>query len=157
MMRSDEHSARSSAYLDLLEYISHLLSEPYEPHEVFERIIDGIISGLAIQACWVQFFDADHEELRLIACQGFTEDTTEKIDLMKLGNDPVSKVALEGKPWVCADIVTTPHSGFIVANMPGIRSMAVIPLKYLDFILMKRRKAHTIAFGLFFTGKKADR
>ena len=49
---------------------------------------------------------------------------------MKLGKDPISEVILKKEPWVCSDVTITLHQGFIISGMPGIRSLAAIPLQW---------------------------
>lgn len=109
--------------LYLLERISKLASSSLEPAEIFEQILDELtsISGLGVQACWIQFLDAENEELRLIACRGFTEKMVEIMNSMKLGKDPISRVVLNGEPLVSSDIS-------IDSIMPGARSLAIVPV-----------------------------
>jgi signal transduction histidine kinase len=135
MAKSTEQPVRSFLYLDLLGHISSLLSWHFEPQKAVEHVVDELISKLAIQACWVQFYDASQKELRLITCQGFPEEITAKMNLMKIGKDPVSEVILKEKPWICSDITTDLHHGFIISGMPGIRSLAVIPLLWNETVL----------------------
>lgn len=114
--------------LDLLERISKLVSSSLNPEEIFEQLVDELISSLAIQACWIQFFDTRNEELRLIACRGLTEKMMGRMNSLKIGNDPISKIVLSEAPLVSPDISVDPNYEFITSNMPGLRSLIVIPI-----------------------------
>jgi signal transduction protein with GAF and PtsI domain len=135
MVRSGEHPVLNTIYLDLLVRIGHLYSCRSEPQRAIEQIVDELISELSIQACWIQIFDTERQELRLLISRGLTEEITKKMDFMELGNDPISEVILKKEPWVCSDITTTLHQGFIISGMPGIRSLAAIPLQWNGFTL----------------------
>jgi signal transduction histidine kinase len=113
-----------------LERISKLASSSLEPAEIFEQILDELtsISGLGVQSCWIQFLDAENEELRLIACRGFTEKMVEIMNSMKLGKDPISRVVLNGEPLVSSDISIDSNYAFIDSIMPGARSLAIVPV-----------------------------
>lgn len=135
MARSSDNPARIITYLDILERISHLLSKSSEPEEIFEQIIEELISGLGIQASWIQFLDADREELRLVACEGFTEEMSERMDSIKLAKDISSRTALKEERWICSGVGTSSQYSFIGSAMPQMRSVAVFPLRHGGTVL----------------------
>jgi two-component system clock-associated histidine kinase SasA len=114
--------------LDLLERIGRLVSSSLKSEEIFEQLVDELISALAIQACWIQFLDKDNEELRLIACRGLTEKMMGIMNSLKLGNDLISKIVLSEAPQVSPDVSVDPNYEFITSNMPGIRSLVILPV-----------------------------
>jgi len=114
--------------LDLLERIGRLVSSSLKSEEIFEQLVDELISTLAIQACWIQFLDKDNEELKLIACRGLTEKMMGRMNSLKLGDEPISKIALSKVPQVSPDVSVDPDYEFITANIPRIRSLVIIPV-----------------------------
>lgn len=135
MPRSSENPARTIVYFDILERISQFLSRSSDPQEIFEQILEELISGLGIQASWIQFFDSDHEELRLLACRGFTEEITERMDSIKLAKDLINKMASKEELWFCSDAGANSHYGFLAPVMQRMRSTVVVPLRHGGTVL----------------------
>ena len=125
-----QNPARINVCLDILERISQFLSRSGEPQEIFEQVLEELISGLGVQASWIQFFDSDHEELRLLACRGLTEDMAEKLDSIKLAKDLINKMALKEDLWICSGTGTNSHYNFLVPMTPRMKSAVIIPLRH---------------------------
>jgi uncharacterized protein YbaR (Trm112 family) len=69
-----------------------------------------------------------------------------------VANGPSAAVVELLRSW----IALFSKNDYLSILLSFIAGWLLFPLKYLDFILMKRKKAHTIAFGLFYTGKKVS-
>ncbi len=135
MVRSPENPARVAVFFDILEHISQFLSRSGGPQEILEQILEELISGLGVQASWIQFFDADHEELRLLACRGFTEEMAERMDSIKLAKDLINKMALKEDLWICSGAGTNSNYDFLVPMMPKMKSAVVVPLRHGGAVL----------------------
>jgi len=104
-------------------------------NEILEQLLDKVISGLGIKTCWIQFLDKGKEEFRLVAFRGFSEQTIQKIESLKLGRDHLSQVALKEEPLLCPDITADNHYKLISSLLPETRSVVIVPLLYRGSVL----------------------
>jgi signal transduction histidine kinase len=135
MLSPPENNTRFISYLDLLQRISQLTSSAIPVEEILEQLLDQMISELGIKTCWIQFLDKGKEEFRLIAFRGFNEQTVKKMESLKLGRDLFSQVALKEEPFLCPDVSTDTSFKFVSSIIPGICSVAVVPLLYRGSVL----------------------
>jgi len=129
MAQLSDNPTRDSSNIYLLERISNLVSSPLEPEEIFERLLNELTSNLGAQTCWIQMLDADSNELRLVACQGCTDESMRSMNSIKLEQDIIGKVILQEEPVISSDVYADSKFESFTAIMPEIRSLVVVPLK----------------------------
>jgi signal transduction histidine kinase len=130
MVQLPDNLARDNSNIHLLERIGNLMAVSVDSEKFFEQLFNELASSFGAQTCWVQFLDTDNKELRLIAYQGFNKKLAERMNSMKLGQDTISKVALKEEPLINSDVSADSKFEYFTAIMPGVRSLAVVPLKF---------------------------
>jgi len=88
------------AFLPLLERVCNLTTSPLVGQSFFNQLLDELIAGLEIDACWVHLFNSEREELELIAHRGFTRQMIKEIGSLSLGQGLAGKVALLKEPLI---------------------------------------------------------
>jgi signal transduction histidine kinase len=122
-------SQRSDAYLSLLDRVSNLVSSSLETEEVFVQLLDTLVSGLKVDACWIQLLNSEKQRLTLVAHRGFTTEMAKEISSLKLGQGLIGKVALTGQLLMGPDVAADPNFVLVTPIQAGFRSFMAVPMR----------------------------
>ena len=92
------------SYLPLLERVHNLISIPLEGQAFFDQLLDELIGGLEIDACWIHLLSPENEELNLVSHRGLTKEMVEEIKSLRLGQALPGKVALIKEPLIATSM-----------------------------------------------------
>lgn len=87
-------------FLFLLERVYNLISSPLEGQAFFDQLLDELVAGLEIDACWVHLLNPEKEELDLIAHRGLNRELVKEIVSLRLGQALPGKVVLIKEPLI---------------------------------------------------------
>lgn len=129
MVPLSHESQRSDAYLSLLDRVSNLVSSSLETEEVFVQFLDTLVSGLKVDACWIQLLNSEKQRLTLVAHRGFTTEMAKEISSLKLGQGLIGKVALTGQLLMGPDVAADPNFVLVTPIQAGFRSFIAVPMR----------------------------
>ena len=134
-MSSAQELDRDSIYTPLLERLTSIASSSLEVQQVFEQVLNILISDLKADACCIQLLDKKNNCLTLAAHQGFTPEMVKELSPLELGQSFGGKVASSGEPLTITNISAEQNYNFATFTQAGLRSFAVAPLKSSGKIL----------------------
>jgi len=88
------------AFLSLLERVCNLTTSTLDGQSFFNQLLDELIAGLDIDACWIHLFNSEIEELEIIAHRGFNKQLIKEMGSLSLGQGLSGKVALLKEPLI---------------------------------------------------------
>ncbi len=115
-------------FLSLVERISKLVSSTLESQIFFNQLLDELIAGLKIDACWVHLFNPELEKLELVAHRGFTEQMVKEMSWLRLGQSFPGKVALSEEPLVNHNVHFGEGSPYNGSTKASLRCFVASPM-----------------------------
>jgi signal transduction histidine kinase len=117
---------------DAVSAIAVAISQPLELKEMLDIALRKVMELTGLEAGGVFLIDEPTQELRLVAQHGVSQEFTQGVNVMKVGDGVTGRVAKSGEPVVVGNISEDPRLAKLVGMVvkeAGLRFHASFPLK----------------------------
>jgi signal transduction histidine kinase len=117
---------------DAVSAIAVAISQPLELKEMLDIALRKVMELTGLEAGGVFLIDEPAQELRLVAQHGVSQEFTQGVNVMKVGDGVTGRVAKSGEPVVVGNISEDPRLAKLVGMVvkeAGLRFHASFPLK----------------------------
>jgi PAS domain S-box-containing protein len=121
--------------LTTINSISKILSQSLKSEDIFNRVLDRVISLMGMDGGGIFFLDEHGRELHCKYHRGLSEDFIGSISRIRMGDDIPGSVALSGHPIVSMDISKDKRGENSILKHSGLKGFACIPIRGKERLL----------------------
>ena len=134
-MRVEREVWRRNEELVALNTIATTISQSLDLDRMLNVVLDKVLRATDMDAGWIHLLDEDTRMLSLVAQCGFSQETAQRTQTIKLGDSMAGKVAQSGQPIVMGKVPDDRRSGMETCQPEGLHACAGVPIKSKDKVL----------------------
>jgi PAS domain S-box-containing protein len=115
--------------LSSLNEMSKVLARSIGAGEVFDEVLDKLISLAAVDGGGIYLMDEMHRDLRLLFHRGLSKDFAQSVSIVRMGHDLPGRVGVSGEGFFSPDLSNDKRAADSALRHSGLRGYACIPVR----------------------------